>query len=51
MARAANFFEFEILDIRFGISVPKDIKVGGVAIALAKKGDHNPAYRSNSAGH
>ena len=30
------FFEFEIFDVRFGISVPKDIKMGGVAIALTK---------------
>ena len=31
------FLEFEIFDVRFGISVPKDIKMGGVAIALPKK--------------
>ena len=37
MARAVNFFEFEIFDVRFGISVQKDIKIGGVAIALPKK--------------
>ena len=30
------FFEFEIFDVRFGISVPKDIKMNGVAIALTK---------------
>ena len=37
MARAVNFFfEFEIFDARFGINVPKDIKMGGVAIALTK---------------
>ena len=37
MVRALIFFEFEIFDIRFGIGVPKDIKMGGVAIALPKK--------------
>ena len=38
MARAVNFFfYFEIFDVRFGISVPKDIKMGGAAIALSKK--------------
>ena len=37
MARAVIFFEFEIFDVRFGISVPKDIQMGGVAIALPKK--------------
>ena len=37
MARAVNFFEFEIFDVRFGISVPKVLKMGGVAIALPKK--------------
>ena len=31
------FSEFEISDVRFGISVPKDIKMGGVTIALPKK--------------
>ena len=30
------FFEFEIVNVRFGISVPKDIKMVGVAIALTK---------------
>ena len=41
--------EFEFFEVRFGISVPKDIKMGGVAIASPKRnGDHNPAYRSNS---
>ena len=45
MARAVIFFEFEIFFIRFGISVPKDKKkMGGVAIALPKNGDNNPAY-------
>ena len=45
MACAAIFFEFDIFDIRFGTSVPKDIKMGGVAIALLKKnGDDNQAY-------
>ena len=29
MARAVIFFEFEIFGVRFGISVPKDIKLGG----------------------
>ena len=37
MARAVIFFEFEVIDVRFGSSVPKDIKMGGVAIALPKK--------------
>ena len=38
MARAVNFFELEIFDVRFGISIPKDKKkMGGVAIALPKK--------------
>ena len=37
MARAVNFFEFEISDIRFGISVSKDIEMGGVATALLEK--------------
>ena len=37
MARAVIFFEFEVFDVRFGSSVPKDIKMGGVAIALPKK--------------
>ena len=37
MARAVNLiFEFEIFDVGFGISVPKDIKMGDVAIALPK---------------
>ena len=31
------FLKFEIFDVRFGISVPKDIEMGGVAIALPKK--------------
>ena len=30
------FLEFEIFDVRFGISVPKDIKMDDVAIALTK---------------
>ena len=42
MARAVIFY-FEIFDVRFGTSVPKNIKMGGVAIALPKNGDHNPA--------
>ena len=37
MAHAVNFFEFEIFDVRIGISVPKDIKMSGVAIATSKK--------------
>ena len=38
MASAVKFsFEFEIFDVRFGISVPKGINMGGVAIALPKK--------------
>ena len=38
MARAVNFFfEIEIFDVRFGISLPKDIKMGDVAIALPEK--------------
>ena len=37
MARAVNFFEFEIFGARFGISAPKDIKMCGVAITLPKK--------------
>ena len=37
MPRAVSFFEFEIFDVRFGISVPKYIKMDGVAIALLKK--------------
>ena len=36
------FLEFETFDIGFGISVPKDIKMDEVAIALPKNGDHNP---------
>ena len=39
------FFEFEIFDVRIGISVPKDIKMGAVAIAMPKKiviRSHNP---------
>ena len=31
-----SFFEFEIFDVTFGINVPKDIEMGGVAIALPK---------------
>ena len=31
------FFDVEIFDVSFGISVLKDIKVDGVAIALPKK--------------
>ena len=41
-----SLFEFEIFDIRFGISVLKDITIGGAAIALPQSGDHNPAYRT-----
>ena len=37
MADAVIFFEFEIFDVRFGISVPKDIKMTGIAIAFPKK--------------
>ena len=37
MANAVNFFKFEIFDVRFGINVQKDIKMGGVAIALLEK--------------
>ena len=32
-----HFFEFDIFDITFGITVPKDIEMGGVATALTKK--------------
>ena len=32
-----HFFEFDIFDVRLGISVPRDIKMGGVAITLPKK--------------
>ena len=39
-----SLFEFEIFDIRFGISVLKDITIGGAAIALPQSGDHSPAY-------
>ena len=45
------FFEFDIFDDRFGISIPKDMKMGGVAIALPKNGAHNQGYSSNSARH
>ena len=45
------FFEFGFFHVTFGISIPKDIKMGGVAIALPKNDAHNPAYRSNSARH
>ena len=34
--RGQFFFEFEIFDVRCGISVPKDIKMGGVTITLTK---------------
>ena len=37
MARAVSFFELEMFDVRFGITVTKDIKMDGVAIALPKK--------------
>ena len=37
MVLEANFFEFEIIDVIFGISVPKDIKMGGLAVASPKK--------------
>ena len=37
MTRAVNFLEFEIFDVRLGISVPKDKTMGAVAIALPKK--------------
>ena len=37
MVLAVNFFELEIFDVRFVISVPKDIKMGGAAIAMQKK--------------
>ena len=38
-----HFFELEIFDVRLGISFPKDIKMGGVAIALPKKWRSQPA--------
>ena len=50
MALAVIFFEFNIFDVRFGVSVSKDIKMDGAAIALPKNGDHNPSYSSNSRG-
>ena len=31
MARAVNFSEIEIFHVRFGIRVPKDIQMGGIA--------------------
>ena len=39
MARTVKvfFFKFEIFVVRFGTNVPKDIKMGGVAIALPEK--------------
>ena len=37
MTCAVNFFELENFDIRFGISIPKDIEMSGVAISLPKK--------------
>ena len=37
MVLAVNFLELEIFDVRFGISVLKDIKLGGVTIVLPKK--------------
>ena len=43
MARVVIFYELEIFDVRFGVSFPKDTKMGGVAIKLPKNGDHNPA--------
>ena len=51
MAVRSIFSEFETFDVRFEISVLKDIKMVGVVIALPKNGDHSPAYRSNSARH
>ena len=39
-----QIFLFEIFDVRFRISIPKCIEMGGVAIALPKKGDHNLPY-------
>ena len=42
------FFRIRFFYVRFGISVPKDIKMGGVAIALSKNGDHNPAQCSTA---
>ena len=47
MARAVTFFLFEILDVRFGISVPKDIPTyGWCSHCIAdKNGEHNLAYR------
>ena len=38
------FSEFEIFDVRFGISFPTDISMGGVAIAWTKNGDHTRPY-------
>ena len=38
MALEVIFFEFEIFDVRLGTSVPKDIEMGGIAIAWPKKG-------------
>ena len=37
MARAVIFFELDIFDIRFGISVPKDIKNGWCIHRIAEK--------------
>ena len=44
IARAGNFFETNIFEFRFGISVPKDIMMAGGEIGLLKNGDHNPPY-------
>ena len=37
MARAADFLEFEIFDVRFRIIIPKDKKMGAVTTALPEK--------------
>ena len=37
MARVANFSGFEIFDVKFEISVLKDIRMGGVAIEFSGK--------------
>ena len=40
----AIFFEIDIFEFRFGISVPKDIIMADGEIGLLKNGDHNPPY-------
>ena len=45
MGRVVIFLEAEIFDVSFGISVPKYIKMGVVAIALPKNDDHTRPFK------